>query len=205
MSIFERFFDMIGADISDMIDKAENPDAAVGQVITDVQKEIEECNQKLEKAEAGRKFIQRKYQETLKISKDLEEKARISLSQGDRELARYSLAEKIKSDDDAKEYKQVYKSISEQAESLKNRIALLKDKINKAEAEQAFFEVKTQAADMVKEIIKSVAGFADDNCGCTDKKPEQNDNISEINDEISDIDSEIEKIIEDYGKLGITI
>ena len=135
---------LLRQDISEFVDGSENPDAAVGQVITDARQKEMNTVQKLENR-GRRKFANKKYQEALKISKEWADRARQALSKANRELAKHALAQKIKADEDAEGYKEVYESISEQVRSLKKQIELLKSKLNEAETKQAVLDVKSQA------------------------------------------------------------
>ena len=209
MGIFERLIDAFESGISEFVDGSENPDKAVKQVIADVQKELKDTVQKYNKTKTTESFANKKYQEALKISEEWADKARQALSQADRELAKHALARKIKADEDAEGYKEVYESVSEQVKSLKKQIELLKNKLNEAETKQAVIDVKSQAVGLMKEIAKSVVDLEKEDFDrfkrtgesapkktgkniSTDNKVESQEKTA---DEILDIDAEFEKLM----------
>ena len=53
MGIFSRIGDVLKANINDMIDRAEDPEKMVKQIILDLQKEVSKATQALGKAMAS--------------------------------------------------------------------------------------------------------------------------------------------------------
>ena len=50
MAIFQRIGDILKANINDLLDKAENPEKMVKQIIIDMEKELEKCTNALGQA-----------------------------------------------------------------------------------------------------------------------------------------------------------
>ena len=63
MGIFSRIGDVLKANINDMIDRAEDPEKMVKQIILDLQKEVS-------KAMASERIAKRQYEDAVKTSSD---------------------------------------------------------------------------------------------------------------------------------------
>jgi phage shock protein A len=159
MGVFQRLSDLLKANVNDLIDRAENPEKMVKQIIVDMQKELNTSTQAYGKAKASERLAERQYQNALKISQDWENKAKAALSQGDQELAKKALAKKVKADEDVANYKQMYDTISNQTEAIGNQVEILKSKLEEAKSRQAMLIARSQMADTQKELAKNVGGF----------------------------------------------
>ena len=83
MGIFSRIGDVLKANINDMIDRAEDPEKMVKQIILDLQKEVSKATQALGKAMASERIAKRQYEDAVKTSSDWEMKAKAALNAGD--------------------------------------------------------------------------------------------------------------------------
>ena len=119
MSIFTRLSDLLKANINDLIDRAEDPEKMVKQIILDMQKELNKSTQALGKAVASEKMVEKQYNNAVATSANWEAKAKTALASGDQELAKKALSYKVKADEEAANYK-VLIARSQMAETQKN-------------------------------------------------------------------------------------
>lgn len=159
MGVFGRLIDLLKSNVNDMIDRAEDPEKMVKQIIVDMQKELNDNTQKYGKAKASERLAQKKYEEAQKISANWEAKAKAAISQGNQELAKEALARKVKADGDVANYKEMYDSIADQTEAIGNQVEVLKTKLDEAKAKQAMLIARSQAADTKKQLAQSVGGI----------------------------------------------
>ena len=92
MGIFQRLSDLLKSNINDLIDKAEDPEKMVKQIIIDMQKELSNSTQALGKAVASERIAKKQYEQAAAKSADWENKAKDALSTGNEELAKKALA-----------------------------------------------------------------------------------------------------------------
>ena len=92
MGIFSRIGDVLKANINDMIDRAEDPEKMVKQIILDLQKEVSKATQALGKAMASERIAKRQYEDAVKTSSDWEMKAKAALNAGEVDLAKKALS-----------------------------------------------------------------------------------------------------------------
>ncbi|MDE5584244.1 MAG: PspA/IM30 family protein [Ruminococcus sp.] len=159
MGIFSRLSDVLKSNVNDLIDKAEDPEKMVKQIIRDMQIELNKATQNYGKAKASERLAEKKYQDAVKVSQGWEAKAKTALAQGNVDLAKQALAKKVKADEDVSAYKEMYDSISTQTEAVGNQVEVLKSKLDEAKSRQAMLIARSQMADTQKNISKSTGGF----------------------------------------------
>jgi len=159
MGIFRRLSDILKSNVNDLIDRAEDPEKMVKQIIIDMQKELTNATQNYGKAKASERLAEKKYLEAKKVSENWESKAKMALSQGNADLAKQALAKKVKADEDVAAYKEMYDSISAQTDAIGDQVEVLKSKLDEAKARQAMLIARSQMADTQKNLSKSTVGF----------------------------------------------
>ena len=92
MGVFARLSDLLKSNINDLIDKAEDPEKMVKQIIADMQKELTKATQNYGKAKASERLAETKYKDAVSVSSDWENKAKAALAKGDQDLAKQALS-----------------------------------------------------------------------------------------------------------------
>lgn len=159
MGVFSRLSDILKSNINDLLDKAEDPEKMVKQIIIDMQKELTKATQNLGKAKASERLAQKKMEDAIKVSANWEYKAKAALSQGNQDLAKQALAKKVKADEEVASYTEMYESISNQTEAIEDQVEVLKSKLEEAKSRQAMLIARSQMADTKKALAKSTGGF----------------------------------------------
>lgn len=176
MGIFARLSDLLKANVNDLIDRAEDPEKMVKQIILDMQKELGTSTQALGKAVASERMAEKQYKNAEALSKDWENKAKAALAAGDTELAKKALANKVKVDEDVANYKEMYETISNQTDAIREQVELLKAKLEEAKSRQAMLIARSQMADTQKQLAKSIGGM--DSSSSFDKMNKMEDKIA---------------------------
>ena len=153
MGIFSRIGDVLKANINDMIDRAEDPEKMVKQIILDLQKEVSKATQALGKAMASERIAKRQYEDAVKTSSDWE------MNAGEVDLAKKALSNKVKADENVKQYQQMYEQISAQTAQLREQVEALKSKLDEAKSRQAMLIARSQMAKTQKNLAQSVGGM----------------------------------------------
>lgn len=159
MGVFTRLSDLLKSNINDLIDRAEDPEKMVKQIIIDMQKELNKATQNYGKAKASERLALKKYEDAKKVSESWEYKAKAALNQGNQDLAKQALAKKVKADEDLANYKEMYDSISAQTEAIGDQVEVLKSKLDEAKSRQAMLIARSQMADTKKQLAKAQGGF----------------------------------------------
>lgn len=159
MGIFQRLSDILKSNVNDLIDRAEDPEKMVKQIIIDMQKELNNSTQALGKAVASERIAKKQYDQAAAKSADWESKAKAAIAAGDEELAKKALANKVKADKDTAQYKEMYDTISQQTETIRTQVEVLKSKLEEAKSRQAMLIARSQMADTQKALANATGGF----------------------------------------------
>ena len=158
MGIFSRIGDIMKANVNDLIDKAEDPEKMVKQIIRDLQQEVAKSTQALGKAMASQRIAERQYKTALQSSADWESKAKAALAAGNTEMAKKALSYKVKADNYVASY-QMYETITTQTDAIRNQVETLKAKLEEAKSRQAMLIARSQMAKTQKNLAQSMGGI----------------------------------------------
>ena len=75
MGIFSRLSDIFKSNVNDLIDRAEDPEKMVKQIIMDMDQELQKSTQALGKAVASERMAEKKLNDAVKKAADWEAKA----------------------------------------------------------------------------------------------------------------------------------
>lgn len=159
MGIFQRIGDILKANINDLIDRAEDPEKMVKQIIIDMQEELNKSTQALGKAVSSERLAKKQYDDAARNAAEWENRAKTALAAGDEELAKKAIENKVKADKDAAAYKEMYETISQQTDTIRVQTEALKAKLEEAKSRQAMLIARSQMADTQKNLAKATGGF----------------------------------------------
>ena len=91
MSILERIRSLLKANINEMLDKAEDPEKMLNQLIRDMEDGYREAREQVINAMADQKRLEKKYLANLNLAKEWEHKAEVAVQSGDEDTARKAL------------------------------------------------------------------------------------------------------------------
>lgn len=98
MAIFERISDLVKSNINDLIDKAENPEKMVKQIIIDMEDQLRKATQGLGTAMGSLNQVKKQLENAKEQSHNWQARAKTCLEQGNEELAKQALENKVKQD-----------------------------------------------------------------------------------------------------------
>ena len=159
MGIFQRLGDLLKSNINDLIDRAEDPEKMVKQIIIDMQEELNKSTQALGKAVSSEKIAKKQYDDAVRKSAEWEARAKTAITAGDDALAKKALENKVKADKDVLAYQEMYETISNQTDAIGDQVEVLKTKLEEAKSRQAMLIARSQMADTKKALAKSQGGF----------------------------------------------
>jgi phage shock protein A len=114
---------LIRANLNDLVDRAENPEKMIKQVILDMQNQFMQVKTQVAIALADLHLLEKKQQENSEREEEWMHKAQLAVSKGDDGLARAGL-------DRAMSYKQMAANFVEQIEDQKTQVEVLKDALH---------------------------------------------------------------------------
>ena len=156
MKIFSRLADLLKANINDLIDRAEDPEKMVKQIIIDMEDQLQRAVQGLGTVLASEREMEKQLNASKEESKMWEKRAKDALEAGDEGLAKKALAKKLESDEDVKQYEEIHEGISKQLSVLRGQVDILKEKLVEARTRQSMIIARDKVADARKEVASAV-------------------------------------------------
>lgn len=159
MGVFSRIGDILKANINDMIDRAEDPEKMVKQIIMDLQKDVRTSTEALGKAMASQRVAERQHEQAIRTAAGWESKAKAALAAGDTDMAKKALSYKVKADADVESTAQMLATITTQTNSIRDQVEALKAKLEEAKSRQAMLIARSQMAKTQKNLAQSMGGM----------------------------------------------
>ena len=159
MAIFERLSDLVRANINDLIDKAEDPEKMVKQIIIDMEDQIRKATEGLGTAMGSLNQVKKQLETAQEQSNVWQAKAKTCLEQGNEDLAKQALENKIKQDKMVAQYQEMTNSMEAQVTEMKNQIDILKQKLEEARSKQAMLVARSQMADAKSQMAKTLGNM----------------------------------------------
>ena len=104
MSIFARVTDIFKSNVNDMLDRMEDPEKMVKQMIIEMEEGLVKSTAALAKAMANEKDLRKQQENAIAQSKAWEEKATVAMKAGNADLAKQALSKKLVFDGQVKQY-----------------------------------------------------------------------------------------------------
>lgn len=158
MGIFSRTRDIIAANVSDLLDKAEDPAKMIRLIILEMEETLVEVRASAARTIADQKEMRRQIARLEKVQEGWIEKAELALSKGREDLAKAALREKQKAADVAS---QLHREIGELDDALKaseEDINKLQAKLREARARQNSIVTRLESAHQRARMREMYAG-----------------------------------------------
>ncbi len=148
MALLERVGTLIRANLNDLIDKAEEPEKMIKQVILDMQNQLLQVKTQVAIAIADQHVLERKQAENDEKHAEWTRKAELAVDKGQDDLARAAL-------DRAVNYKQMQESFAQQVADQKVQVEELKTALRKLE--QKLLEARSMSDVLIAQHRRSRA------------------------------------------------
>ncbi len=152
MSFFSRVSDIINANISDMLDRAEDPEKMVKMLIFEMEEQIATAREGVAKAMAGEKKLEANLLKNRRLAEEWHAKAESAVGRDDEALARQCLGRK-------KEYERIADSLQPQwetarktSDSLKSDLRRMEERLDEAIRRRDSLIARQMAAEARQEV-----------------------------------------------------
>ena len=161
MPIFEKLRRIFNSNINDLLDRVEDPEKILNQLLEDMQHELKEV--KIQVAAAirdGNKF-EAQYKENLESAEKWEKRAIVFIQHGDDVRAKEALRRKRSSEDLAAGFREQFEAQQESVSVLKDGLATLEQKIEEAKNKRTLLIARQRRAEAERTIHQTVSGISD--------------------------------------------
>jgi phage shock protein A len=147
MGIFSRTRDIIAANITDMLDRAEDPAKMIRMIILEMEETLVEVRASAARTIADQKEMSRHVAKLEKFQADWGEKAELALSKDREDLARAALLEKRKATDMADQLKAEIATLDDSLSAYEQDIEKLQNRLREARSRQRSIAARLESAE----------------------------------------------------------
>lgn len=146
MSIFSRLTDIVNANLTALLDRAEDPEKMARLMIQEMEDTLVEVRSAAVKAIADRKELGRRVADARFGLEDWERKAELAVAKGKEDLARAALFEKRRAADVLRGLEAELVQVDEVLGRYEDDIGRLQSKLDEAKAKRKSLEMRAEAA-----------------------------------------------------------
>lgn len=157
MGLFGRLGTLIRSNINELINRAEDPEKMLNQVLVDMKGQLVEAKKQVAVAIADEKRIKKQYEQELAKAADWEKKAMLAVRAGNDDLARAALARKAEHDELAATLKDQWEAQKQSVEQLKEALRSLDAKIEEAKRKRNILVSRQKRAQAQATINKTLS------------------------------------------------
>lgn len=161
MGIFGRIGTLLKANINDLVNKAEDPEKILNQLILDMKEQLIEAKKQVAVAIADEKRLKKQLDNELHMSREWEKKAMMAVRAGRDDLASEALTRKAEHDKLASEFQAHWEAQKAAADKLRDSLRQLNTKIEEANRRKNLLIARQKRAEAQKTIQETMSGLSD--------------------------------------------
>ena len=161
MGILTRIFNLFRATTSDLLDKAEDPEKMIKQMISDLEAQKKKAKEQMTEALALQKRLERDTEKEHQEAEKWEQKAILAVQNEKDDLAKEALMRKNEHLRRAMDFEKQLEMHQNNADSLKESYQTMEDKIDEIKRKQGLLSVKQKQAEAQEKIYKTIEGLGD--------------------------------------------
>jgi phage shock protein A len=162
MALLERVTTLIRANLNDLIDRAEDPEKMIKQVILDMENQLIQVKTQVAVAIADRHLLEKKRKETEEKAAEWMQKAELAIDKEKEDLARAALERSISYKQMVESFKQQEADQQAQTENLKSSLKTLSEKLAEAQSKRDLLIAQHRRARMMHKTVEPQVGGRDE-------------------------------------------
>ncbi|MDF9408946.1 MAG: Phage shock protein A [Pelotomaculum sp. PtaB.Bin013] len=163
MGLFKKLKDVLEANISDLISKAEDPEKMLNLYVERATEELKQFNIQVNRAVADQLQLRQKAEASKKEIESWNTQAKVAITQNRDDLARIALERKKTAENNLAEYEAQLAEQEKAVETLRSNYRLLEEKLNKARSERDQLVMRQRRAAAMKQANEAVQEIASNN------------------------------------------
>jgi len=160
--IFARMTDIIRSNINELLDRAEEPEKMIRQMVREMEEAVSKATASVGTAVANQKRLERQYNEKMAQVEEWQQKAERAVESGQDDLARRALERKTVFTKAADDLKPALDESRQTADQLRDQLRELKTKLEEARTRQGTLVARHRAAEARKRLARSISGLGTD-------------------------------------------
>jgi phage shock protein A len=160
MGIMDRLSRLLRANINDALDRAEDPEKMLDQILRDMQGNIQTAREQVANMIAQEKELEADLREAEKLAGEWQEKARRAVAAGKDDLAREALRRKHDNDENANVYGQQFQVQTQTVEKLKTQLRQLEAKYSSTLSHRDSLIARQRRARAAQKVTETMSTFS---------------------------------------------
>ena len=160
MTIFSRLGTLLKSNVNDAINKAEDPEKMLTQMLLDMQQQMVEARKQVAVAIADEKRLAKQYEQEKALAVEWEKKAMLAVKAGNDDLAKQALQRKTEHEKLAVGYEQQWTAQKTAVDQLKSALQQLNNKIEEAKRKKNLLVARAKRAEAQKTIAETMDGIS---------------------------------------------
>jgi len=156
MGLFDRLKRVVGANLNDLVSKAEDPEKMLEQSILEMQEDLVQLRQSVAQSIASQKRVEQQYNQAQNDVNKWQRNAQLALQKGDEDLARQALERKKTSGETAATLKATLDQQFTQVDTLKRTLIAIESKISEAKTKKDMLKARISAAKAQEQLQGTV-------------------------------------------------
>jgi len=160
MGIMDRLSRLLRANVNDALDRAEDPEKMLNQILRDMQDNIQTAREQVASMIAQEKLLDADLHEAQKLSGEWQEKARRAVAAGKDDLAREALRRKHDNDENARVYLTQHEAQTQTVQNLKKQLRLLESKYSTTLSHRDSLIARQRRARATQKVTETMSTFS---------------------------------------------
>ncbi len=161
MGIFSKLSTLIKSNINDLINRAEDPEKMLNQIILDMRDQLAKAKREVAAAIADEHKLRGQLEDEFKQAKDWENRAMLAVKEGRDDLAKQALMRHQEHAERAKALDETWRAQSAETEKLRGSLRQLNEKIEEAKRKRNLLIAKQKRAQAQRKIHETMSGLSD--------------------------------------------
>ena len=161
MGLLERVSTLIRANLNEMIDRAEDPEKMIKQVILDMENQYLQVKTQVAVSIADQHILEKKLHEQEDLGKDWMRKAELAVDKGQDELARAALDRFQTTQRLTQSFQEQVNDQKAQVETLKNALVKLEQKLEEAKSKREVLIARHRRSIALDKAVKAQVAIGD--------------------------------------------
>ena len=159
MGLLDRVSTLVRANLNDLLDRAEDPEKVIKQLLMDMQNQMIQVKTQVAAAIADEKRLQNRYEEAQRTADGWQHKAELALDAGDEELAKQALQRQMTYSATSTGLQEQWQAQSVQVQALKDGLRQLQAKMDEAEGKKELLIARHRSAKAQEQMHKTLTGI----------------------------------------------
>lgn len=160
MGILDRLSMLVRSNINDVLDRAEDPEKTLDQIIRDMASAINQAKSQVAETIAQKNLVESNYESAVKMAGQWGTKAQLAVQKGQDDLAREALRRKKDYDANAQVYASQLSTQTEVTDKLKSDLAALQSKYQEIVRNREVLIARHRTAQAQQKVQKTAAAMA---------------------------------------------